>query len=484
MKFPQKTLLHHPDFLISLLLITFFLKGVFLSAIFPMFTGQDEARHYNSVQFTNEPANKTWEKDSRGSMVNNDTFLRYNFSEEILHAGTAAGIDDIRSGLYNTTDFSDTSEGKREQDILERKWRSYNLFEHPDAVRGSLYHALVANIEKALAKENILVRFYSARIFSVFLGTIGVLLAFLIARAIGFSVLISTLFSALVAFQPKYAMYTTNVNYDTLLIPLFFLFTWGGALSLRDGLNGKNLSIMIVAVILGIMTKGTALILFVALLGLIGFHLFKKARNPRTLLLSAGIFFFILIGANMLLETRYSLFRFLPIEGSLSQTVISLGDYLEESLTLGRFGLSSRTYWGTLSWNDDIIANHFTDMLWPLQIIATVGIIILLFGKRIPEFLPNKKFVIFLVTLIIALQLGIRLADWNIFAHEGSLDLGTPGRYFLPNLATHLLLVFIGFGMLLGKREYFKNILLGGVILMFFFSFYLTFNVILPRFYL
>jgi hypothetical protein len=220
MRFSQK-ILQSPIFLISLLLVAFFLKGVFLATLFPMFTGQDEARHYNSAQFINEPTDKTWEKSERDVQTNRDTFADYNFSEEILNTGTATGIDDIRSGLYNTTDFSDTSLGKNEGEILEQKWRPYNLFEYPDAVRGSLYHTITGKIEKALANQNILIRFYSIRIFSVFLGIIAVLLTFLIARTLGFSPYISTLFAALVAFQPKFSMYTTNINYDTLLIPSF-----------------------------------------------------------------------------------------------------------------------------------------------------------------------------------------------------------------------------------------------------------------------
>lgn len=483
MWFSQK-ILKNPISLISLLLVAFFLKGVFLATLFPMFTGQDEARHYNSIQYLNEPEDKAWEKKSKKAKTNCDIFSDYNFSEEIQNTGTASGIDDIRSGLYNTVDFSDTSEGKNEQEILERKWRPYNLLKYPDAVIGSLYHTITAKIEKALSRENILVRFYSVRIFSVFLGMIAVLFTFLIARALGFNQLISTLFATLVAFQPKFSMYMTNINYDTLLIPLFFLFTWGGILSLRDGPNRKNISVMITAIALGIFTKGTAVILFVVFVGLVGFHLFKKAKNLKKVLISATLFVGFFFIANFFLETKYSLAGLLPFKGSVAGTFVSLGDYLDESLTLGRFSLSSRTYWGSLGWNDDFIVNNLTDILWPIEIIATIGLILFLFTKNRPDFLPEKKLVFFLITMIIALQLGVRMADWNVFISAKSLDLGTPGRYFLPNLASHLILVFVGLGMLLGKREYFKNILLGGVILMFFFSLYLTFNVILPRFYL
>ena len=483
MRFSQK-ILHRPAFLISLLLTVFFLKGVFLATLFPMFTGQDEARHYNSVQFINEPAIEMEEKDIQKAKTNLDTFSDYNFSEEILKSGTASGIDSIRSGLYNTADFSDRYEGKNERDIVEKRWKPYNFHAYPDVVQGSLYHQIAAKIEGVLSNQNILVRFFSIRIFSVFLGTIAVSLAFLIARAIGFNAYVSTLFAALVAFQPKFSMYMMNINYDALLIPLFFLFTLGGVMSIKKGLNGENFSIMLLAVVLGLFTKGTAIILLVVFLGLIGFHLFKKVRNQRKLILSGGMFLAILALVSIPFGERYRLTTLIPFKGSLFETLSSLGSYLSKSLTPGHFALSSRTYWGSLGWNNDFLANHLTNIVWPIEMLAGVGVILLLFTKNKPDFLPEKKCILFLIVMTLALQLGIRMADWSVFISTHALDLGTPGRYFLPNLATHFILLFVGIGMLLGKRAYFKNALLGGVLLMFFFSFYLTLNVILPRFYL
>jgi hypothetical protein len=115
---------------------------------------------------------------------------------------------------------------------------------------------------------------------------------------------------------------------------------------------------------------------------------------------------------------------------------------------------------------------------------AGIGLIYFLASKKRPEFLPDKKYVIFLIAMVIALQLGIRTADWKIFMSSDNLDLGTPGRYFLPNLASHIILLFVGLGAFLRKERYFQYSLIIGLILMFSFSMYLTFNVIIPRYYL
>ena len=174
----------------------------------------------------------------------------------------------------------------------------------------------------------------------------------------------------------------------------------------------------------------------------------------------------------------------MPFKHNLPETFRSLGAYLSESLTMGRFALSSRTYWGSLGWFSNAIDQNFTNFVWTIQTISVVGIILFLFSKKKLDFLPEKKYVVFLVGMIIALQFGIRMADWKVFMGAGELELGTPGRYFLPNLVSHIALVFVGLGYLLQKENRFKNALLVGLIAMLSFSMYLTFNIILPRYYL
>ncbi len=489
MRFFQKerliSLLKNEWVLIGILLITFFLKGTFFVTLFPMFTGQDEARHYNSIQYQNEPAEKTWQTISRGAVTNNDFFAQYNFSEEILNAGTAAGIDDVRGGLYETTHFAkDNFIGPNEPEIIAKEWLPYNRYTQADAVHGSLYHRVAGTIEQAFSGSDILIRFYLIRLFSVLLGTLSIFFAFQIARTIGLGTLQSFMLSAIIAFQPKFAMYFASINYDVLLIPMFFLFTWAAVLSLKQGLTWKNFTLLVSSVIIGLLTKGTAIVLLVAFIILIGFHLFHKVRDAKKLALAFILFAFILTIVAIPFSTRYGFSTLLPNKGGLSQTITELGNYLGKSLTPGHFSLSSRTYWGALGWNNDVVSNNLTDVIFSIEIASAFGLMLYFFRKRGAAFLPERKYIIFLILILVALQLGIRAADFNVFLHTHKLDLGTPGRYFLPNLATHIILVFVGLGALLGTKERFRFALSSGVICMILFSLYLTLDVILPRFYL
>ncbi|MDR3558857.1 MAG: glycosyltransferase family 39 protein, partial [Candidatus Pacebacteria bacterium] len=250
-----------PSFILALILLVFFLKGVFLATVYPMFTGQDEARHYNTIQYLVQPSGLNLPLNDRYAKTNNDNFSDYNFSQEILQVGQASGIDRLRSDIFNTINFSSGYNGRNEAAIDSNGWKPYNYFSYRDIALPGLYHQLGAAIEKAFANQNILVRFYSIRIFSVLLGTLAILFAYLIAENVGFPAEYALLLTAIVAFQPKLSDYFTNINYDALLIPMFFLFTLGGVLALKNGLNWKNFSVMLLAAVAATLTKGTGLIL-------------------------------------------------------------------------------------------------------------------------------------------------------------------------------------------------------------------------------
>jgi len=479
-----------PGFILALILAGFFFKGVFVATLFPIFTGQDEARHYNTVQFLAEPKEKTWPMTPRPIVPDKATIADYNFSEEIREAGAAADFDLFRHAMYDTSAFSDSNgyDGKNETLINSGPWKPYNYLSPPDTAGKSLYHRLASLIEKSFASQNILFRFFSVRIFSVLLGTLTVLFAYLIMINIGIRPKESLIMTAIIAFQPKLSMYTTNINYDVLLIPLFALFTLGAVLSLKKGLDWKNVNLMVISIILGMLTKGTAIVMLAVFLGLTGFHLYQKIKHQNKFLIAIALPLLLLVFGFLVprvtIYLGYNLVALLPFKGSLTDIFLSLQSYLGKSLTMGRFALSSRTYWGSLGWEDNWLSQNFTDIIKLIEAFSLVGLGMYFFSKKQrPEYLPEKKYVLFLITMIVALQLGIRFYDWKLFMQTGSLDLCTPGRYFLPNLAGHIILVFTGLGMLFRKENYFKNSLLTGLILMFSFSLYLIFNVVLPRYY-
>ena len=482
--------LKDPKLILFLILTVFFLKGVFLVTIQPIFSGQDETRHYNTLQYLTEPEDAVTEdekirKKNTEKLRDKDNFNTYNFSEEIQKTAEATDTEILRSELYNTIRFSPSSDGMNESDINARIWRPYNYYAEPDvAGTTSLYHKTATQIERLFSDQSILVRFSLIRIFSVLLGTFAVYLSYQIARTIGLSTKVSLILTAILAFQPKFSLYLTNINYDVLLIPAFFLFTYAGVLALKNGLNWKDLSLLLLSILIATETKGTGYILVVVFLALIGYLLSEKVKlqNKKARYSIYGACFIISLAVISFLFSHFFQIKNLS----------SVGDYISKTITFNRFVLPSETYWGTLSWVNSSLLSNATNIIFVIEMIALLGIGLLLFSKKFkedyPSFLPTRKYVIFLISMIIALQIGVRIADWSVFSRIGGMkmSLGTPGRYFLPNLVSHILLVGVGLGALLAwlkKEQYFEPILLTILISIFSLMMYLIFNVIILRFY-
>ncbi len=470
-----------PSVILALILAAFFLKGVFLTALFPIFVGQDEARHYSSIQYISEPRPAFWPIIEREQTAE-DTILKYNYSQESRETARAVDFDKANEDLYSTSDFTNNYDGKNEDLINNNNWHQYNEYSPPNIAKISLYHRTASLIEKNFGDQSILVRYFLARIFSVLLGALTVLLSYFIARNIGLSAKHSLIITAIVAFQPRFSIYSAAINYDILLILIFALFTLGGVLALKHGLNWKNLLLMSISIVCGILTKPTAYLLILAVCLLFSYFAYEKIKNKLKYAkyIVFCVFIFLAIFATIYIDRKFT--------GGFSGSeniVSSIGKYLSKSFTLGSLGLSSRTYWGALGWVNNWFLDKTTNIIWIIQLIAAAGIGVLLFSKKEkPEFLPEKKYVVFLLAMIVLLQAGIRFADWSLFHKLGQIEIGTPGRYFLPNIAAHIILVFTGLGMLLRKKGYFEKSLIFGLILMMTFMLYIIFDVIILRYYL
>jgi hypothetical protein len=485
--FTQVSFFNRYNLILVFILLAFFLKGVFIITAYPIFTGQDEERHYNTVQYFAEPKDALLnvEKNLRSAGYQgngSDSLDDYNFSEEIQKTSVAANIDIVRGSVYNTQIFSEDFNGQNESKINSRPWKPYNYYTYPDIVEGKfLYYLIPSFIEKIFSEQSILMRFHLSRLFSLLLGTLAILFTYLIAKNIGLSPKISLLMAAIVSFQPRLSIYFTTINYDALLIPLFILFTLGGVLALKNGLNWKNLIILVLSVFLAIQTKPTGNILLVPLALLLGYSLFKKLKNREK------IWRYVFYAALPVTLTLLVFFfrKFIP-ELSLNEFYASVQKYLLESLTPGKLALSSRTYWGLLGSNNSSFLSLLQsnlNVLWIAQSIVGVGIAFLLFTKRRLDFLPEKRYLVFLVSMLVFLQLGIRFADWSVFHSVGKIYLGAPGRYFLPNIAAHIILFFIGIGALVRKKEIFDRFSVLGLISMMTVSLYTIFNVIVLKYY-
>lgn len=352
----------------------------------------------------------------------------------------------------------------------------------PDIVsssnRFSLFHWMGSNIEKLFGNESILVRFYLIRLLSVLLGAITLLLAYFAAVEAGFARKTGLLMSFILSLQPALSIYTTNINYDVLLIPFFALFFYAGLRILKRSVTPANAFLLLASLMGALLTKGTALVLGGGLAYLMGWMIYNKRSYMRKVSYRYWLLCFVaVIGLGLVINAIYSL-------GSVFShfSFPSLFEYLSKSLP--KIDSSSKDFWGEMSWNEAQFGSWFVYFLWFIEALALYGSFCFFRRKSNPPFLPSKEVALFCLVLLVSLQIGIRFYDWQVFQSTGSLILGTPGRYFLPTLLPELILIAIGIGALVRKERLLERILSVLALLMLGFYLYTVLLIVIPRFYL
>ncbi|MFA6184014.1 MAG: phospholipid carrier-dependent glycosyltransferase [Parcubacteria group bacterium] len=492
----MKKSIHHiliqPYLGISLLLLVFLLKGFLFVTILPIFQGPDEPIHYATIQYFAEPKEKNWDIqkiDKEDFFPDGDNTNTYHYSQEIKKTAEISQFDEIKFHGTNTSLFLSGSDGAIEQTLPQASWKKYIDSYPPSIVGGpSLYYLVTSQIEKFFSSSDILVRFFSIRIFSVFLGILTVLLAYLTTLKAGFTQKQALVISTIIAFQPMFTQTAAIINYDIPLIFAFSLFTYATVALLRHGFQWKYFCFLFLGALVGILVKGTGLILPVLIFPILIYLIYQKTdfglgKKKFFFYLSAlfviAIAFFIIFGPKGTTE----IFTDFSATSNFSSPLESLQKYIV--ITAERWDFFELTYWGSFGWLDAQVSDYVLIFIWLTEIVALAGIVYAFFFKKIPSsFLPEKKYIIFMILMLVALQGLIRFYDWKIFYSDGSIIIGTPGRYFLPNIISHFLVLFFGLGSFFSKKKHFDILLITSLILMIGFFFYSLFNIIIPRYYL
>lgn len=496
-------------FVLAVVVLSFLARGFFLATVFPIFKGQDESRHYNTVQYlagADECERILKNKEDFNLYLENEQkkndLSTYRYSEEIRATAKSSQSTVIRGKYYEKFLFTDDLDGVGEREFKERNFPKKQAVCPPDLAINFLvkdhlgiYHRAMAKVEQLLERQNIFVRYYALRFLSVVLGCFVLLFFYLIFREIGFSQKISLLLTAIISFQPEFSIYLTNINYDVFLIFFWAIFVWTSLRVVKYGWSLKRILFLLIVGFLGILTKPTALALipiFTYLLIQTWFTGVSIKRLGKSWALPISVI--ILFGAGL------TFFVSGKIGFDIEKNFSSLFLYLSKSLP--KIDGSSRNYWGAIGWGQGNISLYFVWLIWLLEWLAWVGLLVFVWLVLTRQKFSGKlswaknyakakwKIFLFLLVTILSLQVTVRWADWRVFVHEGKLLLGTPGRYWLPNIAVHFALLVLGWQTVLllsqdksEARKWLKIFLLGLFFLMVVYWFYEIFAVIIPRFY-
>ncbi len=468
------------------ILLLFLLKGVFLAVLFPLFQNPDEQTHYSTAQYWAEPQDKNWPfRNLPSTSTTHSSISTYGFSEEVIRSAEANQFDEVRTSDQNIPDFTTILS---DQALVENDWKQY-IDTTSTNVSGtrSIYYLLSSWLERLLSSESIFARLFSMRTLATIFGVGVVYLAFHIARRAGFSPFVGLLFTILVAFQPMFAMTAAQVNIDIALVFAFSLFLFAGVSLLRDGLTWSHALLLISAAILGLFSKGPGVVLVAMLYPLLAWTSYRALHLPlkKFLTLLAGASIFLASATFLIIPKSYFVnITNLTAQSKFSSTIESIGKYLDKTLSSGELRDTARSYWGHFGWLDNAIPDWTLSVIILITIVGFIGTVWYLFSQRKFTYLPEKRFLVFFLGMIIALQIAIRFYDWRVFDYTGQILIGQPGRYFLPNVIAHLIIIAAGIGFLLRQEKYFLFALKALTLAMILLQIHAIMNVIIPRYYL
>lgn len=484
-------------FVLALILIVFLFKGIFLSFVFPFFQGPDEQVHYATIQQRAEPREKTWPIEKGKDGANGIDISTYHFSEETVRSAQATQFDDVKFQKENTQEFSQSDRGLNENEIINNNWKRY-IDISPSNTSGtvSFYYSLGAKVEQILSDQSILTRLFSVRFLSVVMGALVVLLTYLTVQKIGFSKQNSLIISALVAFQPMFSASASQVNIDIALILAFSFYIYAAVSLLHDGIHWKDIILLILSLPLAFYSKGPGIVLFAITPFLLSYLIYKRFNiSLKKFSLYVGIAIFVLI-AFIILSVPKSYFVSITNFNATSKfdsPIISLTKYTDKTINTTSILRTEKSYWGNFGWLDTPLSGNIIQGIWTLEIIALLGITLFFVPKRFLEkirmgteknYLPEKKYIIFFFSIMMALQLAIRFFDWRIFDAYEQILIGQPGRYFLPTIIPHIIVMIVGLGFFTRNKKQFDILIKTLLVLMVLLSLYAVIDIIIPRYYL
>ncbi len=468
------------------LLCFFLVKGAILSFLVPAFQNPDEQIHYGTAQFLAEPTLKTWPiRKLESRRLSSADIATYGFSEEVIRSAQAVQFDEIKSEKQNIQNFSTLN---IENEILTNNWQRY-IDTYPDNASGtkSIYYLFSSWLERLLSDENIFVRIFSMRFLAVLFGIGVTIFAYLTAKKIGLSENASLLLTMVLTFQPMFSITAAQVNIDIALVFAFSLFLFAGVSLLRDGLTWSHALLLISAAILGLFSKGPGIVLVAMLYPLLAWTSYRALNLPlkKFLTLLAGASIFLASTTFLIIPKSYfvNITNF-TAQSKFSSTIESIGKYLDKTLSSGELRDTARSYWGHFGWLDNAIPDWTLSVIILITIVGFIGTVWYLCSQRKFTYLPEKRFLVLFLGMIIALQIAIRFYDWRVFDYTGQILIGQPGRYFLPNVIAHLIIITTGIGFLLRQERYFLFALKALTLAMILLQIHAIINVIIPRYYL
>jgi len=434
------------------LLILVFIKSLVWLVLTPVFQIPDEASHFSIVQFISHNHRRP---HPRREQPTSKELLKVseivNFNWQIIHPVWQNYQQNWRQEI--------SSISPQEKSLFQQNDYQTSIKRPP------LYYWLATPFYLIFKNQPFLFRFFSVRFFSLIISLLIVYFSYKIAQLFFKVKSLSLAIAALVAFQPLFSFITTGVHYDpiTILTSTFFLYSLTSYLQTKKS-SWRHLSL--VAALLGILIRPDLIVLLM-------FYPFILSKKARKTALLAGLIIIIALAAIFpLFQTaatqKHWLVERLPY-------IFSLNDYTYNLNLLFKYFFSGAIftklnqylavakqshlvqifpwYWGVFGWLESTLPLWVYRVLKISILISFLGWLKLFITRRSTLKLSTstKKLILFFFSFSFIHFAVVVLNDFIPFVNSGNI-FGIQGRYLLPAITAHMLLLVFGWCQLINKK--------------------------------
>lgn len=423
-----------------LFFLSIFLTGLLWVYLIPLWHTPDEQAHFGQVAYMVE----------KGSIQG--TREIFDLTEEIYISEKLLGTARDKLGNNKFTfhpeyriEYTPTIKGKYEKQIESlTKTEAKRNFVHAESSRYPvLYYIPATWIYRLFYDQNLFIRVFAVRFWSLFLYVLTIYITYKIGKLIFPNDKLSYFtLTILVAFQPMFIFSNIGVNSDSLGNFLFTTFLY---LCTKIFLNFKkrDLVLLFIVTALSIYTKPQFIVMLPLLLILIPLVLVKiqnktnKISVIKGFLLGIGIIFvFInilqwpLVILNQFINNLHipSLVRY-SWEYTLSHTIREVLPW----------------YWGIYDWLGVTYPRPVHRVINRVLMIAAVGLILAFINFIRKKLWTKPPFQVILFHSIAFLFYFTAISFFDYLSwYTSKYSLGVQGRYFFPLISTQMLLILIG----------------------------------------
>ena len=435
----------------TVLLVVVFLKSLAWLALTPIFQVPDEPSHFSIVQYISEIKKRPHPRRQRPTSkeafkVSEAVKFNWNITHPVWQ-----GYQDNWRALLKDIPQVERSEFTRNNYLTSLK-------------RPPLYYYLTTPFYLLFSNQSFLFRFFSVRFFSLLLGLLTTLYAFKAAKLFFKNKFISLAVASLVGFQPMLSFIGISAHYDPLavLISTTFSYYFLNYLKTRQK---QFFRLSLLLSILGLLTKPDLIVLILIL----GLFSFRNKLKP----LSIGVLVF--FGLSLLFPLFNRLFSNSNLSIFLDKFVylINLNEYSSKAQGLVKLLTSSQIltqltgyfsqtltdnlaqvfpwYWGVFGWLEKTMPPVTYQILKVTILLSLVGYLKMFIQKtKLTKFV--KKSLVFLISFSLLHLFLVILNDFITFTSSGQI-FGFQGRYLLPAIFSHMLLLVFGFSKLVPKSK-------------------------------